>query len=228
MRVWGRFRHFFAEVADNPWLRHHGEEGGGGAAAQPGTPVVISSPVYLALDQSTTNIGWARASPGWERPECNTYRPPPAQAPDGRLLRFVPLLLGIEPFLEAQIERHGVSHVFIESVYFDDSDMGNVRVFDQLSTVRDFVHYVCGKWGIPCEEVEPKTWRKHFLGYWRKQDLSDDVSLKDAAMTMCRHVGWSVVDEHQAEAIGILTYALCRDYPRFAPHWDTRLLGATP
>jgi hypothetical protein len=221
---------FFAGDADAGLLassKPGAGEMGGGSAASPGSPPVakFTHPVkYLALDQSASNIGWAAmAAAQGTRPFCNTLKPPKITAPDGTDMIEI-ALLAIENFIEEQL-RHDVTHVFIESCYFD-KDKDNPATFAKLTTIRDFIRYLCKRRSTPttirCEEVEPRTWRKHFLGYADSGGFLPVSSLKDAAMVRCREIGWSVVDEHQAEACGILNYALCRDFPDFAPHWDPK------
>lgn len=180
---------------------------------------------YLALDQSLTHTGWAIASPDVKRVRWGTYTAPAIVSPAGKEEIQV-VMHGIQTFLTGQF-KDGVTHVFIETVYFD-AKRDNLAMYAKLTTVRNFIHYLCSleEQCQRCEEIAPKTWRKHFIGVTNSSELPPGETLKSRAMDVCSRIGWSVSNEHQAEACGILTYALCRDYPDFAPHWDPLLLGA--
>jgi hypothetical protein len=186
--------------------------------------------MVLAVDQGAKEIGWARATPDAmhpernTRPECNTYKPPSLRDPSGRA-RIGVVLLEIErSFLVKQFEL-GVRRVVMESTYVNTGTAGNIATGTKLASIRDFIQYVCEKHAIPYEEVSSQTWRLHFLGVADSRGLPEGLSLKDAAEQVCGRIGWSVVDHHQAEALGIINYVMCRDFPGFAPHWDPRILG---
>lgn len=199
----------------------------GGAAGQSGEGKASPSPLLLpilALDQGKQEIGWARARAD-EAPQFSTFVPR-NKPPDGVPYRLGDTLLSIEEFLRKQIAL-GVRVVVIETVFHDTRKSGNDDVFAKLSMVRAICHCTCEREGVRIEEIVPRTWRKHFLGFAdsRSLPLADPAELKDEAIRMCARAGWSVSDHHQAEALGILSTVLARDYPQFASRWDPRLQG---
>lgn len=209
----------FFEIAGAPSA---GEaEGGSFRKVQPtaGRAQLPSNVRYLALDQGSLRIGWASGYPDMEAPTFGTYTPPSLRAPNGEDLIGV-VLEGIEGFLLDRFGK-GVTHVFLESVYFDDAQRSNPVTFAKLATVKNFVEYVCLKNRtqiMRCEVVEPAQWRKHFLGYADKRGLQPGVasSLKSEAIMLCGRLGWSVHNEHEAEACGILSWALASNFPDYA------------
>lgn len=74
--------------------------------------------------------------------------------------------------------------------------------------------------GIPCMEVSNGDWIKHFLGAGNVP--RDRDARKKAVVRMCGIRGWHVdEDNDQADALGILDYALASESPEHA-------LQATP
>ena len=73
------------------------------------------------------------------------------------------------------------------------------------------VEMFCDEHDIRCWEVAAPTWRKHFLGVGQvrvgKHGSSRD-ELKRMARERCRLLGYAVSTDDEADALGILDYAL--------------------
>lgn len=59
-----------------------------------------------------------------------------------------------------------------------------------------------GVFEIPCVSISTATWRKHFLGFGRRDDWQTP-DWKKAAKDKCRQHGLSPKNEHECEAMGI-------------------------
>jgi len=176
-----------------------------------------SSPAhYLALDQSAQLIGWAKGARGMERPEANTFGLPTLTGPNGE--DEIGAVVGqVRKFLQDQFrDDPHLSHVIYESVYYDE-EKRNPETFGQLCAVKAIVRLTCIDHRKTCIEVTPQEWRKAFLGYSDARALKGtSITLKEAAIARCEDLDWTVANEHEAEACGILTWALCQRFPEFA------------
>ncbi len=80
-----------------------------------------------------------------------------------------------------------------------------------LQSMGGVVEMFCDEHGLRCFEVVAPTWRKHFLGVGqlrvgRKGSSTDQ--LKRMAVERCRMLGYAVRNPDEAEALGVLDYAL--------------------
>ena len=58
---------------------------------------------------------------------------------------------------------------------------------------------------VKCAHVNVMTWRKHFTGKGRWKTSKEG---KRAVVRMCRQLGFSPLDDNEADALGILDYAI--------------------
>jgi hypothetical protein len=75
-----------------------------------------------------------------------------------------------------------------------------------LAGLAAHVESFCAAMGIRCQAVGLSTWRKHFVGTIPRGTKSADW--KHLAMTRCRDLGFSPLKHDEAEALGLLDYAL--------------------
>lgn len=64
--------------------------------------------------------------------------------------------------------------------------------------------WLCRRLGVACEEAVPRDWRKHFTGV----GSGKRKAMKDNAMAACTARGWPFANDDEADAAGILDYAV--------------------
>lgn len=170
----------------------------------------MSNLVVLALDIAKHRTGWAIGSPGMDRPYWGHY------SLAGEWDKHEGLRLHQwRNFLEATINRHGVTYIAIERPFVDTDDFnynGSIPILQM--------------WGIALELAEARklrhgvvsigSWRQHFLGTAKAPaglaKAQRTNALKDMAMRQCAHRGWLPEFHDEAEALGIMDFALaCLD-----------------
>lgn len=143
----------------------------------------------LALDLAT-KAGWAYRDGMDDPPQYGTF------AIEGRHIgRF---LANYDDWLQKIVQRLAPEYVAYEAPY-----VGNPSAIRKIYALTSHTEWRCLVMGLPCKEVAATTWRKHFLGrakYERRE-------AKQAAMQMCRTMGWKPADDNQADALGLLDYA---------------------
>jgi hypothetical protein len=81
-----------------------------------------------------------------------------------------------------------------------------------LMSLAGVTEMVAGRHNAHCYEIGAPTWRKHFLGIGRTTGVGSKQKhrgdMKRLAMERCRMLGFDPKSEDEAEAIGILDYAL--------------------
>jgi len=156
----------------------------------------------LALDLSKRSTGWAVWSEGWESPRYAAIQLGSEFTTDGRtclkLHRVLADLHQVMPFTSiyyekplTQVERGGASNpandVQLKLV-------GHAESFAEAYNIRI------------CMGVNMKSWRRHFLGSMPRGTKTK--ALKDYAIERCRHYGWKPKTHDEADALGLLDYAL--------------------
>ena len=69
------------------------------------------------------------------------------------------------------------------------------------------LEWLCKRLHIPCEEVDPTQWRRHFMN----RGSGSRAQLKDLSLAECFGRGWLTSNDDEADALGILDYAVaCR------------------
>lgn len=166
--------------------------------------------VVLALDIAKHRTGWAVGGPGWERPKWKHY----SLAGDWdrhegqRLHQW-------RTFLETKIDEFKVTYIAMERPFID------LKAFDYNGTcpilqMHGILLELAHARGIRAGAVSIASWRSHFLGTSKAPAglaaAQRTSALKDMAMRRCAERGWLPEYHDEAEALGILDFALaCLD-----------------
>ena len=170
----------------------------------------MSRPVVLALDIALRRTGWAVGWPGMQRPFWGVYDN--AGDWDGREGER---LHAWRRFLEARLDEHAVTCIAMELPFIDGrafSFNGTVAVLQMQGIALELAH-ACG---IRAVGVAISSWRAHWIGRGvaPKHLASKERTpwLKDMAMKRAAERGWLAQFHDEAEALGIMDFALsCLD-----------------
>lgn len=170
----------------------------------------------LALDISLRSTGWAVGSPG-EAPRWGTFKTTKASWEDREhieLHRFR---------LDVLAHHHGgntpLSHIFFENIFVNT----NPKAFQFAGTdgqlmFKGVVLDFCATHNITPSEPSVSQWRARFLGKDESKEIREATEARTDArrnewkrrvMAECGRRGWMVNSDDEADALGILDYALC-------------------
>lgn len=169
----------------------------------------MSSLVVLALDISKRRTGWATGSSGMSRPYWGVYETGEWDKVEGKRLTQW------RKFLISKFEEHAITYVALERLIIPPKEF-NYDSHIPMSQMHGTVIQVCDEMGIRCGSVAISSWRQNFLGSGTapKHLASKDRTpwLKDAAMKQAASRGWLCQYHDEAEALGIMDFALaCLD-----------------
>jgi hypothetical protein len=170
----------------------------------------MSRPVVLALDIALRRTGWAVGWPGMQRPFWGVHEI--AGDWDGREGER---LHAWRQFLEARLAEHGVNCIAMELPFIDGrafSFNGTVAVLQMQVIALELAH----AFGIRAGGVAIASWRAHCIGHgMAPKHLARKERtpwLKDVAMKRAAERGWLTRFHDEAEALGIMDFALsCLD-----------------
>jgi hypothetical protein len=166
--------------------------------------------VVLALDISKNRTGWAIGSPGMERPFWGVHQlAGDWDRHEGQRLHEW------RKFLQRKIDEHGVTYIAMERPFIDVNAFdynGTVPILQMFGIVIELAHALRIRSGA----VAIQSWRSHFLGLTAapKHLASKERTpwLKDMAMKRAAERGWLPQFHDEAEALGIMDFALsCLD-----------------
>lgn len=170
----------------------------------------MSELVVLALDIAKHRTGWAVGSPVMSRPSWGVYQLA------GDWERHEGLRLHQwRTFLKSTIRERGVTYVAMERPFIDQRDFnynGTVPIIQMWGIVVELSQALQIRHGA----VPIGSWRSHFLGTAKAPaglgKAQRTSALKDMAMRQCAQRGWLPEFHDEAEALGIMDYALaCLD-----------------
>lgn len=166
----------------------------------------------LALDIAQHRTGWAFGAPGGPYVsgvyETNNWSKITVDRELDRWRRW----------LAAMHRDYGFAAMAIEEVFVDVKDpsrfqFSGTQAQMMLSAI---VYQWCYEHRIVSFEARISHWRSHFLGFNRRPAGTDASFWKTSAIEEVRRRGWPEVKHHdEAEALGILDYALAELTPRF-------------
>lgn len=172
----------------------------------------------LAMDIATTT-GWAWHQQGMPRPFFGSLRLPGGAREVGRqadaLERFLRDL-----YVVLKADGKPITHFFFEAQHL--AGKINIDTVYRLISLGGIVEKFAFQVGATtCLKVSIGEWRKHFIGRGAAFGKDDP---KEMAIRRCAQYGWHTQIADEAEACGILDYALSMmpDYHR--PWRDTVLL----
>jgi len=170
----------------------------------------MSDLVVLALDIAKHRTGWAVGFPGMPRPSWGVYELA------GDWDRHEGLRLNQwRRFLESKIDAHGVTYIAMERPFIDMKSFdynGTAPILQMHGIVLELAHARGARAGA----VSIASWRSHFLGTAKAPAglaaAQRTSALKDMAMRQCASRGWLPQYHDEAEALGIMDFALaCLD-----------------
>lgn len=157
--------------------------------------------MILALDQSPARVGFAYGAVTMSKPASGVFR-----------LDKSRMEVSFRDWLQAMVTLRGIRRVAFEEP-FVGSKM-NQGMLMKILALPAIIRLVCNDCGLdePLAAPQP-TWRKHFIGVGiapRKMSNSRKW-LKDEAMRACVERDWYVESDDEAEACGILDWALSKE-----------------
>ena len=170
----------------------------------------MSNLVVLALDLALRRTGWAVGWPGMQRPFWGVHDT--VGDWDGREGAH---LHAWRRFLEARFDEHRVTCIAMELPFIDGKAFnfnGTVAVLQMQGIALQLAHAR----GIDAKGVPIPSWRAHWLGQAiAPKHLAQKERtpwLKEQAMRRAADRGWYVQHHDEAEALGIMDFALaCLD-----------------
>ena len=138
--------------------------------------------MFLALDASSTEVGWASGAAG-VHPAHGSKGLPNTRGDDGRLFYIY------AAWLNEMLTNINPKRVAVEQSIMvpgrDDYD----TMFKLAGMVVTTLLICCNR-GITCDRVPIRTWRKAVLGQFYPTDGGRDA-FKQAAIAVCRAHGWN-------------------------------------
>lgn len=170
----------------------------------------MSSPVVFALDIALRRTGWAIGWPGMQRPFWGVHDiAGDWDGGEGERLH------AWREFLAAKLDEHTVTCIAMELPFIDGrafSFNGTSAVLQMQGIALELAHAR----GIRAAGVAIASWRAHWLGngvapkHLAKKERTP--WLKDQAMKRAAERGWLARFHDEAEALGIMDFALaCLD-----------------
>lgn len=166
--------------------------------------------VVMALDISVRRTGWAIGSPDWPRPYWSTY----ADGGDWTK-QSGERLHAWRAFLKSKIAEHGVTYLATERLMIPKDEF-NYDSHIPMSKLHGIVEELHVDLGIRGGSVHVATWRAGFLGTAVAPKHLGSAQrtnwFKDEAVRKCMQRGWLTSVHDEAEALGIMDFALyCLD-----------------
>lgn len=173
----------------------------------------------LALDLSKTRTGWAGWQKGWDSPRFGSWQLGSEYSSDGMVFGKV------HERLSEHWQVFGFDRVYFEEA-INPANLGghtNIGTLKLLSGIAAHVESFCYAYSIPVCAVNVSRWRSDFLGKMVVKDTKAKAKalrnagqskagatgeLKSLTMERCRQLGLSPRYNDEADAIGILDYAL--------------------
>lgn len=176
--------------------------------------------VVLALDISKRRTGWAIGSPLMNRPYWGVYATLDWEKKQGLRLHEW------KNFLAGKMEEHRVSYVAMEALIIPPKEF-NHDSHIPMAQMHGIVLELAQSRGLKTGAVPIQSWRSHFLGTGHAPKAMAKGSartdwLKDAAVKRSMERGWYPQFHDEAEALGIMDFALAcldKDYDqRIGPY----------
>ncbi len=161
--------------------------------------------MFLALDIATST-GFAIGSPVDGPVEWGTHTLPRTGADHGRFLQ------AYRDWLVPLIREKNISRVVYEAPIMPMA--ANIQTTRKLYALCGLTELLALDFDLVCQEAQISKWRRHFFG--KGNAGGKRAALKKRAIAECRRRGWEVKTDDEAEALGILDYALSCKSPTYA------------
>lgn len=176
----------------------------------------------VGLDLAT-EAGVALWVPGTDKPRLSTIRLPSDDDDVARAMEKLRSHLADIHTLDA------ITHLFFEvpilpRAKVDSFGKARMQTSPQtvykLCAIAAMAEWFAKRTGATCRQVEQQSWRKHFFG----KGTGKTAELKKMAMEAARARGWSVANDHEADAAGVLDYG-CACFGIETPWRDFHMFG---
>jgi hypothetical protein len=160
--------------------------------------------VHLALDLSKRSTGFAAWQPGWAAPRFGHWVLGSEFTTTGQT--FVKLHRNLSELMALTGQFETVTY---EEPLLLGPAAGNTSAETQLLLIGLMAHtesFCAAKRIRRCQYVNQASWRKHFIGSMKRGTKRTD--LKALVMERCREHQWHPRKDDEADALGILDYAL--------------------
>lgn len=158
----------------------------------------------IALDLSKKSTGWACWQDGWDRPQYGSVQLGSEYTTDGRTCIKLHTVL-------AELRQ---TICKFEAIYFEkpltqlqrggNSNASNDIQVKLVGHAESFGEAMSGVRII--QGIDLASWRRHFIGSMKRGTKTKD--LKDYTIERCQQFGWRPRNSDEADALGILDYAL--------------------
>ena len=165
----------------------------------------------VGLDLATWT-GVALWVPGTPAPRLSTLRLGGAPEELGRPLET------LRQHLADIHKAEPITHLFFEASILPGRT--NLQTVNKLCSLAGMAEWFAYRINAVCRRVEQQSWRKHFIG----RGNGKSAELKRLAIEAARLRGWTVEDDHQADAAGVLDYGLAC-FSITSPWRDAHLFG---
>lgn len=133
-------------------------------------------------------------------------------------------------WLTRTIKEHEVSHVVIEAAILPQGNT-NITTLKKAYAINMNTHDIGKALGCAVVEVQNGTWRSHFLcGSTPPKEHrgkgKQSKWYKAAVKEKCADRGFSVRDDNEADALGILDWARAQEDPNYAVNSTPLFAGA--
>jgi hypothetical protein len=175
--------------------------------------LLSGSPVsFLSLDLSKSRTGWALWRPGMTRAIVGHWVLGSEIATPGQTF------LKLQRCLADLHQVEGFERIYLEkplnpAILSGHTNIDTLRI---LSGIAAHVHsFACARRLPQPREVDINSWRRDFIGPQKRG--TKRATLKSLTMERCRQLGFEPRYDDEADAIGLLDYAL--ELNRIVPPW---------
>lgn len=111
---------------------------------------------------------------------------------------------------------HGFERIYFEAPIGPQKKKNtNLFTIQKALAISSHIESFCYAKNIRCRQVPMGSWRRYFVG---KGAGETSDTFKSWARERCRQLGWNVKNNDEADACGVLAYAVSLD-PAFSPPW---------
>jgi Holliday junction resolvasome RuvABC endonuclease subunit len=167
--------------------------------------------VLLALDASTTNLGFGFGGPGASRPKGGVRKLPGADEMvfDHTLSKAYEMVSGL-------CMAAGIRHVYIEAPLLIVDAGHAAHTSMALIQLTGALRAAAARAHARVTLVAISTVRKNFIGHGRLPGRE----AKAAVQARCRQLGWDFDDDNHADALAVWAYGMALLYPKWAPQTE--------
>lgn len=160
---------------------------------------------FLALDLSKRSTGWAQWKEGWDKPIYGSVELGSEYTSIGatcaKLHRELAAIHKLTPVHWCYIEKP-----LTAAQLHGNTNADALFILAAIAAHAHSFAYAKGWAGQAVQEINITSWRRHFLGKMPRGTKTK--TLKELSMERCRQFGWAPRGDDEADALGLLDYAL--------------------